>query len=53
MNGRAILTVIRKDLKVVSQNKGVIVPIIIVIVVAHRLRPFTRIHAAANCRNCR
>lgn len=30
MNGRAILAIIRKDLKVVSQNKGVSIPILMV-----------------------
>jgi hypothetical protein len=29
MNGRAMFAIVRKDLKVVSQNKGVILPIII------------------------
>jgi len=32
MNARAILAIARKDLKVVSQNKNVIIPIIIIIV---------------------
>ena len=29
MNTRAIFAIIRKDLKVVSQNKGVVLPIIL------------------------
>ncbi len=33
MNTRAIFAIVRKDLKVVSQNKGVVLPIIIVILV--------------------
>ena len=30
MNGRAIKAIVRKDLKVVSQNKGVLIPLIVV-----------------------
>jgi ABC-2 type transport system permease protein len=33
MNARAILAIVRKDLKVVSQNKNIVTPIIIIIVV--------------------
>ena len=33
MNGRAMFAIIRKDLKVVRQNKGVVVPFIIVCLV--------------------
>ena len=33
MNGRSIFAIIRKDLKVVSQNKGVVIPFIIVFLV--------------------
>lgn len=39
MNHRAILTVVRKDLKVVRQNKGVVLPIIIVPLVIFVLLP--------------
>ena len=40
MNGRAMLAIIRKDLKVVSQNKGVILPIIIVTLVLFGVFPW-------------
>ena len=33
MNARAIFAIVRKDLKVVSQNKNVIIPIVVIIVV--------------------
>jgi ABC-2 type transport system permease protein len=40
MNTRAILAVVRKDLKVVSQNKGVTLPIVISIVVMFVILPW-------------
>jgi ABC-2 type transport system permease protein len=40
MNKRAILAIIRKDLKVVSQNKMVLVPIFIVILIFFALFPW-------------
>jgi ABC-2 type transport system permease protein len=40
MNARAIFAIVRKDLKVASQNKGVIVPIIVLTVVFFVLLPW-------------
>jgi len=40
MNSRAIFAVVRKDLKVASQNKGVIVPVIVLTVVFFVLFPW-------------
>ena len=40
MNGRAICAVVRKDLKVASQNKGVTLPIVISIVVLFGVLPW-------------
>jgi ABC-2 type transport system permease protein len=39
MNGRSIAAIIRKDLKVVSQNRGVVVPFIIVFLVFFVVMP--------------
>lgn len=41
MNYRAIFAVVRKDLKVASQNKGVLVPIIVLTVIFFVLFPWT------------
>jgi ABC-2 type transport system permease protein len=40
MNYRAILAIVRKDVKVASQNKGVLVPIIVIIVLFFVLFPW-------------
>ena len=40
MNYRAIFAIVRKDLKVASQNKGVLVPIIVLTVVFFVLFPW-------------
>ena len=40
MNWRAIFAIVRKDLKVVLQNKGVIIPIIVVPLVLFGLLPW-------------
>ncbi|MFZ0534400.1 MAG: ABC transporter permease subunit [Anaerolineales bacterium] len=40
MNARAMLAIVRKDLKVASQNKGVLVPIIVLTVVFFVLLPW-------------
>jgi ABC-type Na+ efflux pump permease subunit len=40
MNYRAIFAIVRKDLKVASQNKGVLVPIIVLIIVFFVLLPW-------------
>lgn len=40
MNSRAILAIVRKDLKVVSQNKNVLIPIIIFIAVFYVVLPW-------------
>src|SRR4030066_2109015 len=40
MNYRAIFAIVRKDLKVASQNKGVMVPIIVLIIVFFVLLPW-------------
>jgi hypothetical protein len=40
MKSRAIFAIVRKDLKVASQNKGVLVPIIVMMVVFFVLSPW-------------
>lgn len=47
MNTRAIFAIIRKDLKVVSQNKGVVLPIIIVPLVMFAILPWVLTRAPA------
>ncbi|MGE5124548.1 MAG: ABC transporter permease subunit, partial [Acidobacteriaceae bacterium] len=40
MNSRAILTIARKDIKVVSQNKNIIMPVIIIVVLFFVVLPW-------------
>ena len=40
MNARAMLAIVRKDLKVVSQNKGVIIPIILLPLILFVILPW-------------
>jgi ABC-2 type transport system permease protein len=47
MNTRAILAIVRKDLKVAMQNKGVVLPIIILPLIIFVIFPWVMVYAAS------
>ena len=47
MNTRAILAIVRKDLKVAVQNKGVVLPIIILPLVLFVVLPWIMVYASS------
>ena len=47
MNTRAILAIVRKDLKVAVQNKGVVLPIVILPLVLFVIVPWVMAYASA------
>jgi ABC-type transport system involved in cytochrome c biogenesis permease component len=47
MNTRAILAIVRKDLKVAVQNKGVVLPIIILPLVLFVVMPWIMVYASS------
>jgi ABC-type Na+ efflux pump permease subunit len=47
MNTRAILAIVRKDLKVAMQNKGVVLPIVIVPLILFVILPWVMVYASS------
>ena len=47
MNKRAILTIVRKDLKVALQNKGVVLPIVILPLILFVVFPWVMVYASS------